>query len=90
MVSKHRPYLSDEFLYLGLPDPAEHWLASKGDWGSVVFNGDGAAVGLLCRGHTAQQAKGSYAYVTPIEDVFEDIKAFSSKQITDIRITEDQ
>ena len=89
MVSKHRPYLSDEFLYLGFPDPAEFWLAKKGDSGSVVFDGDGAAVGLLFRGHMAQQAMGSYAYITPIEDVFEDIKAFSKKQITDIRIAED-
>ncbi|KAK3364269.1 hypothetical protein B0T25DRAFT_493064 [Lasiosphaeria hispida] len=89
MKSQHRPYLSNEFMYIGLPEPGEPWLAKKGDSGSVVFDTEGRAVGLLFRGHMAQQATSSYAYITPIEDVFADIKAFSNSQITDIRIAED-
>jgi len=89
MESKDRPYLSDEFQYLGFPNPAEHWVAKRGDSGAAVFDGNGAAVGLLFRGHMANEAQSSYAYITPIEDVFADIKAFSKQQITDIRIAED-
>ncbi|KAK3364331.1 hypothetical protein B0T25DRAFT_61230 [Lasiosphaeria hispida] len=89
MDARHRPYLSNEFLFIGYPNPAEHWLAKKGDSGSVVFDTDGRAVGLLFRGHMVQQAASSYAYITPIEDVFDDIKTFSNQQITDIRIAED-
>ncbi|KAK0723122.1 hypothetical protein B0T26DRAFT_674734 [Lasiosphaeria miniovina] len=65
MDARHRPYLSNEFLYIGYPNPAEHWLAKKGDSGSVVFDTDGRAVGLLSRGHMAQQAASSPPYITP-------------------------
>lgn len=83
--------LSDEFLFMGFPVPAEHWIAMNGDSGSVVFNSDGAAVGLLLTGgRRLTHGVSSYAYITPIEDVFADIKAFSNGQITDIRIAEDQ
>ncbi|KAK0708446.1 hypothetical protein B0H67DRAFT_590275 [Lasiosphaeris hirsuta] len=49
---------------------------------------DGRAVALLFSGQMAQ-AVNSWAYITPIEDVFNDIKAFSKEEITDIRIVED-
>ncbi|KAK3339843.1 hypothetical protein B0T25DRAFT_618478 [Lasiosphaeria hispida] len=89
MKSRHRPYLSNEFMYIGLPEVGWRWLAKQGDSGSVVFDTQGKAAGLLFRGHTAQQATSSYAYITPIEDVFADIKAFSKGEITDICIAED-
>ncbi|KAK4455299.1 hypothetical protein QBC34DRAFT_432654 [Podospora aff. communis PSN243] len=91
MGFKYRSHFSDEFLYTGLPIPArDKWLAKSGDSGSVVFDKDGAAVGLVFRGpHVAQKASSSWAYVTPIEDIFADIKAFSKGGITDIRIAEE-
>ncbi|KAK3350196.1 hypothetical protein B0T25DRAFT_550012 [Lasiosphaeria hispida] len=82
-------YLSDEFMYIGHPDVRKHWFAKKGDSGSVVFDTEGRAVGLLFRGQMVQQVVDSHAYITPIEDVFEDIKDFAKGQITDIRIAED-
>jgi hypothetical protein len=55
----------------------------------VVFDEGGRAVGLVFRGLMAQQAANSYTFITPIEDVFADIRAFSKGGITDIRIAED-
>lgn len=57
-------------------------LAVSGDSGAVVYDDEGKVVGLLFRGLAPQQiSKGSdkfpYTYVTPIEDVFADIKAFT-------------
>jgi hypothetical protein len=57
-------------------------LATAGDSGAVVYNDEGKVVGLVSRGLAPQQSpKGSktfpYPYVTPIEDVFADIKAFT-------------
>ncbi|KAK0715993.1 hypothetical protein B0H67DRAFT_554408 [Lasiosphaeris hirsuta] len=62
--------------------------ATKGDSGSVVWDEEGRAVGLLFRGQTAQQVIETIVYVTPIHDVFEDIKKFSQGAITEIRIAE--
>jgi hypothetical protein len=80
-------YHSDELQCIG--SPSTEWLAQNGDSGSIVFDSKGRAVGLLFRGHIALQAANSWAYITPIEDVFADIKDFSKGGITDIRIAED-
>ncbi|KAG7292834.1 hypothetical protein NEMBOFW57_002879 [Staphylotrichum longicolle] len=77
---------SEEFVYIG--DPQSDWLAKNGDSGSVVFDREGRAVGLLFRGHRAQNANNTYCYITPIEDIFNDIKDFSKGSITEIRIAE--
>ncbi len=79
--------VSEEFVYIGEPETER--LANSGDSGSVVFDKQGRAVGLLFRGHKAPSALNQFAYITPIEDVFEDIKRFSDGQVTDIRIAED-
>lgn len=77
---------SEEFVYIG--EPQSDWLAKNGDSGSVVFDREGRAVGLLFRGHRAQNASNTYCYITPIEDIFYDIKDFSKGSITEIRIAE--
>ncbi|KAH7276173.1 hypothetical protein B0J15DRAFT_558323 [Fusarium solani] len=56
-----------------------------GDPGSVVFDARGQAIGLLFGGQVPSQTAG-YGLVTPIEDVFEDIKASSKGRVEDIRI----
>lgn len=61
--------------------------ADRGDSGAAVWDGSGRLVGLVFTGHAPRQAgKQALAYVTPIEDVFEDIIAFSKGQITGIRV----
>ncbi|KAK4164616.1 hypothetical protein QBC43DRAFT_317245 [Cladorrhinum sp. PSN259] len=82
-------YLSTEFLYLALTEVRGSVVAGRGDSGSVVFDRVGTALGLLFRGFEAQGGSGTHALITPLEDVFEDIKAFSKNQITDIRIAKD-
>ncbi|KAK3364312.1 hypothetical protein B0T25DRAFT_493098 [Lasiosphaeria hispida] len=89
MKGQHRPYLSDEFLHVAYPGADKNWFSKKGDSGSVVFDMDGRAVALLFSGQMALDALNSWSFVTPIEDVFNDIKAFSKQEITDIRIAED-
>ncbi|KAG7289584.1 hypothetical protein NEMBOFW57_005955 [Staphylotrichum longicolle] len=76
-----------EFMYV--EDPALRWFSKRGDAGSVVFDEEGRALGLLLGGHRPQQAANQCIYVTSIEDVFEDIKQFSKGGIIDIRIAED-
>jgi hypothetical protein len=52
----------------------------------VVFNERGEAVGLLFSGQKPDQTRAGYGLVTPIEDVFADIKACAKGHIEDIRI----
>ncbi|KAF4124795.1 hypothetical protein GMORB2_5461 [Geosmithia morbida] len=61
----------------------------RGDSGAVVYNESGAVVGLLFSGQTPQQSTSGYMLVTPIQDVFEDIKRLSKGQVTDIRVAVD-
>lgn len=80
---------SSEYVCLGKPvlkEPTDTRFADSGDSGSVVFDTEGRIVGLLFTGLRPQQNEEGYSYVTPIEDVFEDIKAYSRGEITDIRI----
>ncbi|KAH7322825.1 hypothetical protein B0I35DRAFT_426544 [Stachybotrys elegans] len=63
-------------------------LAGPGDSGSVAFDKDGYAVGLIFSGITPQQVIArkthAFTFVTPIEDVLEDIKALTD--VVDIRL----
>ena len=58
-----------------------------GDSGSVVFNEFGEILGLICWGKP-NDFKGYEwpGYLTPIEDVFKDMKEISEGVVTDIRI----
>ncbi|KAK4155595.1 hypothetical protein C8A00DRAFT_31542 [Chaetomidium leptoderma] len=58
-----------------------------GDSGAVVFDEEGRALGLLFTGQSPNQCPPyGINFVIPIEDVFEDIKAFSKGKITGVRI----
>ncbi len=84
--------LSNEYVFVGtlVAENGDARLADMGDSGSVVWDKEGRPVGLLFRGQSPQQTdKGVIAYVTPIEDVLADIKAFSGGRIHEIRIAED-
>lgn len=85
MAKKQRSYLSKEYIFFGM-GKGNNILAKKGDSGSVVFDKHGNAIGLLFRGCQANLEADSYAFITPIEDVFADIKAYSGNKILDIRI----
>lgn len=76
---------STEYTYIGEVSNGRPF-ATVGDSGAVVFDNEGRAQGLLFSGQRPQQGKTGYAFVTPIEDVFADIKALSDGQITDVRI----
>lgn len=65
----------------------EAQMGVPGDSGAVIYNNEGVAVGLLFRGLGPQQAldhEAPWTFVTPIEDVLADIKAFTG--VEDIRI----
>ncbi|KAK5660009.1 hypothetical protein OQA88_13477 [Cercophora sp. LCS_1] len=78
---------STEFVYMRLPQLRNGVVGKKGDSGSVAFDRHGCALGLLFRGYQAQDSA-EHVFITPIEDVFEDIKAFSKGKILEIRIAE--
>jgi len=62
-----------------------------GDAGSVAFDGRGRVMGLLLgEGHQPQRSPHTWTYITPIQDVLDDIKLFSGGLITDIHIAEDK
>ncbi|KAK7403238.1 hypothetical protein QQX98_011010 [Neonectria punicea] len=77
--------VSSEVLVMGL---GKEEFANRGDSGAVVFDEQGRVIGLLFSGQKPQQTNSGYALVTPIEDVFQDIKNFSNQAITDIRIAQ--
>ncbi|KAK3364727.1 hypothetical protein B0T24DRAFT_683361 [Lasiosphaeria ovina] len=61
--------------------------STRGDSGSVVWDKEGRAVGLLFRGQKLQAVvEETLTYITPIHDVFADIMAFSGGGIKEIRI----
>ncbi|KAL6409836.1 hypothetical protein AUP68_06234 [Ilyonectria robusta] len=80
--------VSEEYTFIGQP-AIDNIFIGSGDSGSVVFDKNGCVLGLAFRGARPQQAEREYGYVTPIEDVFADIKLFSGGAITDIRIAID-
>ncbi|SPN96495.1 uncharacterized protein DNG_00023 [Cephalotrichum gorgonifer] len=62
--------------------------ADEGDSGAVVYNASGEGLGLLFTGQVPKEAGGQgYFLVTPMEDVFKDIKSLSRGEITDIRLS---
>jgi len=83
-----RSYLSTEYIFYGMGMGREgSRVAKRGDSGSVAFDADGNALGLVFGAGQANFAtNGGHAFITPIEDVFEDIKAYSNHKIVDIRI----
>ncbi|KAM0562359.1 hypothetical protein ACHAPJ_002048 [Fusarium lateritium] len=98
---KYKPFvrLTDE-AYMGLGPSKEYVFQAyksmgpkgndsfslPGDSGSVVFDHKGGVVGLLFSGQTPNNTRLGYSFVTPIEHVFDDIKAWSKGEITDIRV----
>ncbi|KEZ41083.1 hypothetical protein SAPIO_CDS7139 [Scedosporium apiospermum] len=81
---------SSEHVIIGhlFGDGSPQAFADNGDSGAVVFDTFGQMVGLLLTGQAPQGTRGQgYALVTPIEEVFEDIKAMSNGEITDIRVS---
>jgi hypothetical protein len=83
---------SEEFCYIQGGTLKEKYggfpFALLGDSGSVVWDKEGRAAGLLYRGQRPQKTGQTFHYVTPIHDVFEDIKKFSGGAIKEIRIAE--
>ncbi|KAK3345842.1 hypothetical protein B0T25DRAFT_611784 [Lasiosphaeria hispida] len=86
------PGVSEEFTYIQggtlQKDAGGTPLVMKGDSGSVVWDEEGRVAGLLFRGQIPQAADKTLVYVTPIHDVFEDIKKLSGGAIKEIRIAE--
>jgi len=70
----------------GGPDES---FADAGDGGAAVFDSEGRVVGLLTRGQKAWRDNKGYAFVTPIEDVFEDIIDSTEGDIQAVRIAGD-
>jgi len=79
---------SSEYAFIGVAEQTpDNRFGDFGDSGAVVFDGTGTAVGLLFTGHSPHQCQGyAVCLVTPIEEVFEDIKALSKNKITGVRI----
>lgn len=65
---------------------SEQDMAQRGDSGSVAYNTRGELVGLVFSGPSHPTCATRYAFVTPIEDIFEHVKQLSKGQITDIRV----
>ncbi|KAF7548013.1 hypothetical protein G7Z17_g7349 [Cylindrodendrum hubeiense] len=80
--------VSSEFAVIGARAnrATEQRFADRGDSGAVVFDEEGNVVGLLFGGQQPQGNDTGYGLVTPIEDVFQDIKDRSKDDITHIRI----
>lgn len=76
--------LSEEYMFF--PQSDGRAPALKGDSGAVVYNNRGAVVGLVFSGQKPHNAQQSYMYVTPIQEIFDDIKRLSNGKIADIRV----
>lgn len=79
---------SSEYAFVGVAEQTpDSRFGDFGDSGAVAFDGTGTAVGLLLTGLSPHQCR-DYAVclVTPIEEVFEDIKTSSKGTITGVRI----
>ncbi len=79
---------SSEYVFVGVADQTpDNRFGDFGDSGAVVFDGRGAVVGLLFTGHRPHQRQPyGLCLVTPIKEVFEDIKALSKNTVTSVRI----
>ncbi len=84
----NRTNYSDEYSFISTGS-IQGRFADQGNSGSILFDEAGRAVGLLFSGMSPQQTgKAGCCLMTPIEDVFKDIKAYSKGQIVDIRIAQ--
>ncbi|KAK3353818.1 hypothetical protein B0T25DRAFT_221366 [Lasiosphaeria hispida] len=79
---------SKEFAFIS-PDGLEGTFGDRGDSGAVVWDECGRVMGLLFTGQQPQGSSKGYSLVTPIEDVFQDIRDASGGDILDIRIPTD-
>lgn len=86
-MDKYMKYQSDEHVFIGAPARTETPFSNPGDSGSVVYDKDGKVVGLLFRGQIPNQASAGYTFVTPISDVFDDIKLMTG--VEDVRVAQD-
>ncbi|KAM0354356.1 hypothetical protein ACHAPU_001400 [Fusarium lateritium] len=83
------PILSDEYTFIQGDSGWDKPFAGPGDSGSVVFDSNGCAVGLLFRGLRPNNDNAvGHTYVTPIEHVFKGIKESSKGKIVDVRIAQ--
>lgn len=67
--------------------PSNLGMTMPGDSGSIMWNGDGVAIGLLTRGLSPQYAKSTsteWTMVPSIEDVLSDIKRVTGAK--DVRV----
>ncbi|KZZ93827.1 hypothetical protein AAL_05543 [Moelleriella libera RCEF 2490] len=71
--------ISSEFMVFGEPKDSE--FAKPGDSGAVVFTDNGEAIGLVFTGSRPHQTKAAYTYVTPLADIFADIRARVGKAL---------
>ncbi|KAK0717295.1 hypothetical protein B0T26DRAFT_829066 [Lasiosphaeria miniovina] len=79
---------STEFVFAPVQLDPKIRFGNRGDSGAVVFDKLGRVMGLVFTGERPHQCDAGYIMVTPIEDVFADIKEFSRGQVEDIRILE--
>lgn len=70
---------TSEHSFMRLPNKVKHF-GEPGDSGSVVWNRDGHALGLLFRGQTDPDSA-MFTYVTPIVYVFDHIRSFLGVKI---------
>lgn len=91
---KHLGRMSEEFCMIQNqvprdPDEDVGAFSDRGDSRSVVWDGEGYAVGLLFTGQPVMNAEQQrLTHVTPIHDIFDDIRSFTDRQITDILVAE--
>ncbi|KAI8717651.1 hypothetical protein NCS52_00841600 [Fusarium sp. LHS14.1] len=65
--------------------------ALPGDSGGIAFNKEGVAVGLVFTGQQPKQSKQGISYVTPLDDVFDDMMTMtqsSPSQILEITLAQ--
>lgn len=77
---------STEYIFCGAEAAPIRSFAEQGDSGAAVYDQEGRILGIVFRGQMPQQSRQGYAMVTPIEDVFEDIKKLSEGKVEDIRV----
>lgn len=70
--------------FLGLQqDRRSSMFAEPGDEGALVFDGEGKTVGLMSVEDGKDKVPFGLAYVVPIDQVFEDMKALG---LTDVKL----
>lgn len=67
--------------------PGLRAFALRGDSGAFVFNKRGEVVGMVTAGSAEEAPDVNEVYIMDIRDAFDDIKALSKGEISDVRIT---